>query len=79
MKRLIWAFRFYPFVMLRGFVFSGVGGFMLFQEPPESAISAVAESVVWQFGAIPWYLSVAVGVMSFIWALFLGADAYKGG
>jgi hypothetical protein len=77
-KRLIWALRFSPFQMISGLALIAMGGFMLYVGPPESTISAVAESVIWSFGAIPWHLSCIAGVLSLAWALYLGEDAYIG-
>lgn len=78
MKRLIWALRFSPFLMVSGLALIAMGGLMLYVGPPESAISAVAEPVLWMFGAIPWHLSCMVGAVCLAWALYLGEDAYTG-
>lgn len=78
MKRLIWALRFYPALMLSGLALIVMGGSMLYAGPPESAISDVAVPVIWMFGAIPWHLSCVAGAWCLAWALFLGKDAYTG-
>lgn len=74
-KRVIWAWRFYPALMSSGLALIAVGGSMLYVGPPESTI-AVAVPVLWMFGAVPWHLSCMAGVACLAWALYLGGDAH---
>lgn len=78
MKRVLWAFRFYPGLMGSGLGLVLVGGVMLFLCPPEVSAGFPAVSVVWMFGPLPWHLAWMAGGYCLVWALYLGEDAYKG-
>lgn len=75
---IVWALRFAPVPLLAGFAMIGLAGYSLLIYGPSLDPTAPWVPATFAFGDAPWYGALFIGVLLFLYALRIGANARRG-